>query len=160
METSPWWRSLALWQVVPSRETLLHNEDHYSLSPSALLSTREWTRWSQICAPAPPFSPPPDPSPPLINSPASEMSCCSSSTSTSEGRTCKPCCMWRWTTLGLPKSEAKASRSPPGGWLQYRSWSPTSSILADGTKKSNKTFFKMISVILEALITHKCLFSP
>lgn len=51
------------------------------------LLRREWTRWSQTCAPVPPSSPPLDPSAPLTSSPASEMSSSSSSTSTSEGET-------------------------------------------------------------------------
>lgn len=51
------------------------------------LPNRGPTLWSQTCAPLPPFSPLPFPSPHLINSPSSEMNSSSSSTSTSDGRT-------------------------------------------------------------------------
>lgn len=56
-------------------------------SPLLQLPTRGQTRWSQMCAPAPPFSPLPFPSPRLITSPASETSSSSSCTSTSDGGT-------------------------------------------------------------------------
>lgn len=75
--------------------SILRNNSNQDLSPVdefilplfLPLLTREWTRWSQICAPVPPFSLLLYPSPPLISFPTSEMNSSSSSTSTSDGRT-------------------------------------------------------------------------
>ena len=70
-------------------------------------------------------------------------------------------CIEKLTTSLLPKSEANASQSPPGGWLQYRSILPSPCLwMRHGTKKytSNVILLKMVSVIVEIIIGFNSLF--